>query len=177
MVTNLINGKKYVGQTRRGEQDRWAEHIYSAKYGSTPLASAIRGFCPENFKIETLCVCSSQQELNEKEIGFIEGFNTRDPEIGYNVQPGGGAVGPISQEEVRRREDERIMLRDQTFTSLAYIVAWAGAPKQSVQERKFLTLQEASVYAKIKKDEPSIRIEEVLCVTKIKKIPKERWIL
>ena len=30
LITNLINGKQYVGQTKRSVKDRYAEHIQEA---------------------------------------------------------------------------------------------------------------------------------------------------
>ena len=55
-ITNLINGKIYIGQTRFNVQRRFHQHLYEAKKGELnfPLYSAIRKYGEENFKIECI---------------------------------------------------------------------------------------------------------------------------
>ena len=78
-VTNIINGKLYIGQTTRFIQDRWERHINDALSNrlDTHFARAIRKYGPENFVVEQIDVASSQEELNEKEIYWIKFYNTK----------------------------------------------------------------------------------------------------
>ena len=83
LVTNLANGKRYVGQTRTSLAIRWAAHCREAQAlkprGGMPRA--IREFGPDKFEIRRLCSCPIDY-LNECEAMFIEVFGTlRD---GYN---------------------------------------------------------------------------------------------
>lgn len=84
---NMINNKKYIGITcqtleqrfRKGEGYKNSPHFYSAikKYGW------------ENFSHTVIYEDLSESEAKEKEIGLISEFNTRNPDRGYNMTPGG----------------------------------------------------------------------------------------
>lgn len=56
-ITNLINNKKYVGQTRFSIEQRWKQHTYTAlnrpkiKYA---LYDAMRKYGIDNFRIQEL---------------------------------------------------------------------------------------------------------------------------
>jgi group I intron endonuclease len=95
LVTNKINGKQYVGQTKNTPEQRWAGHVYSARGDKSrrnyPLYHAIRKYGPESFCVATLDVAQSQEELNQKEFDFIAAYNTTDKDFGYNRHEGGGA--------------------------------------------------------------------------------------
>ena len=67
LTTNLINGKKYIGQ-HYGEVDD--NYIGS---GST-LKKAINKYGKGNFKKEILCICATPEELDKKEIELIEEY-------------------------------------------------------------------------------------------------------
>ena len=83
-ITNLINGKIYVGQTKFSVEKRFLQH---AKANSI-IGAAIRKYGAENFKIEVIEVCKTFLELNEREIFWIEKLNCKVPN-GYNVADGG----------------------------------------------------------------------------------------
>ncbi len=86
-ITNLVNGKSYIGQTLRSIDKRWIEHR-SFKRGCPVLANAMKSYGKDNFKIEKLAEASSIEELNLLEIRFIKEFNSLKPN-GYNLQEGG----------------------------------------------------------------------------------------
>jgi group I intron endonuclease len=57
--TNLINNKKYIGQSIREDNTRYNNHIYDSKHEKSsgyeyPLHRAIRKYGIENFKYEIL---------------------------------------------------------------------------------------------------------------------------
>jgi group I intron endonuclease len=87
LITNTVNGMQYVGQTTRSLAVRWKAH---RKPGSacTLLRRAIAKYGKHSFKIETLAICSTLSELNEKEVNYIKHFNTLSPN-GYNLTTGG----------------------------------------------------------------------------------------
>lgn len=78
-VTNLINGKVYVGQTNGNNK-------YYLGSGSIIL-KAIKKYGRENFKKEILEECSTQQQLDDREIFWISFYKSN--EIGYNIMEGG----------------------------------------------------------------------------------------
>lgn len=93
LITNLINGKQYVGFTKQTLKRRWQGHTYQARKGSNlALHNAIRKHGPENFKIEEIyCSVNIDETLNIKEREYIEKYNTLSPD-GYNMSLGGEAV-------------------------------------------------------------------------------------
>ena len=100
-ITNLLNGKVYVGQSQRPIKDRIRGHLSAAnhfeRFNSNGITYAIHNYGWENFKIEILEVCNSQSELNEREKFWIEKLNSKVPN-GYNLTDGGaGALGSISR--------------------------------------------------------------------------------
>ena len=91
-ITNITNNKIYIGQTCRSINLRWLDHCYASKYPShkdyeCPLHRAIRKYGNKNFKVEEIDTASSLEELNEKEIYYIQKYNSYKK--GYNASLGG----------------------------------------------------------------------------------------
>ena len=84
LLTNMINGKIYIGQT-------WLElwRRMRSYDNSIYLHSAIIKYGKENFKYEILWICNNQEEADEIEKYYIEKYNSRDNSIGYNLKEGG----------------------------------------------------------------------------------------
>jgi group I intron endonuclease len=102
-VTNLINGKIYIGQTVRTVERRQAKHIEAAKSGTYALNNAMRKHGVENFVFETLFHCLSKEEMDRKEIETIKTMGSKVPH-GYNLTDGGeGSVGFKHSAESRAR--------------------------------------------------------------------------
>lgn len=90
-VTNLINGKVYIGQSI-DIRKRWRQHKNAAKSKEKSLFySAIRKYGIENFSFEIIEECSLE-ELDDKEKFYIEKFNSYigwENSNGYNMTTGG----------------------------------------------------------------------------------------
>jgi len=100
-ITNTVNDRVYVGQTRENETQRWKKHLSAAKRGfNTTICKAIRKYGKEAFTIEILHTCESEEELNLAEIAFIYALNSEVPN-GYNLTSGGEGGTPAL--EVRER--------------------------------------------------------------------------
>lgn len=105
LVTNLINGKQYVGQTVQTLHNRWKGHTCDAKRyrGPLHLVHALRKYGVANFRMESLCECESREEMDFLEIFCIELLKTKAP-FGYNLTDGGdGTKGTPITEEQRRK--------------------------------------------------------------------------
>ena len=83
-TTNLINGKIYIGQHK-------SESFTDYKGSGKILWNAINKYGWDNFKVELICECESYEELNEKEIYYINEYNSTNRSIGYNISRGGNA--------------------------------------------------------------------------------------
>lgn len=92
-VTNLLNGKVYIGQTRRSLEARWAQHCrdVQSKISCFELQKAIKEFGADNFSIEQIDSAESKSEADEKEVFWIKFYNSVNE--GYNTSPGGKAGG------------------------------------------------------------------------------------
>lgn len=102
LITNNINGNKYVGKTEISIEKRWQEHIKDSKrerYGTRPLYRAIRKYGAENFSIKE--IDSGQgEELSNKEQYWIQYYNTY--EDGYNATLGGDGKILLDYDEIIR---------------------------------------------------------------------------
>jgi len=95
IVENRFNQKLYVGQTTDLSK-REEAHLYG--YSRCPaLNNAIKKYDKENFDFVILERCSSQEDLNEREIYWIRELNTVAPN-GYNLKEGGQCGGKLSEE-------------------------------------------------------------------------------
>ena len=102
-VTNILNGKIYIGQTIRGLEVRGQCHISESKNGNTYFNRALRKYCPENFEWEVIEECYSKEDLDLAEEWYIRYYNTFGSN-GYNLTFGGeGTIGWKPSEETRKK--------------------------------------------------------------------------
>jgi group I intron endonuclease len=85
MITNLVNGKIYIGKTKRLFSTRKADHKYHSKNPKHPIARAIYKYGWENFQFEIVESCKTEKELSAREAFWIESKNSCDPLVGYNI--------------------------------------------------------------------------------------------
>lgn len=105
MTTNLLNGKRYIGQHR-------AKKFTETYKGSGKILKlAIEKSGEENFKVELLECCESKEELNEKEQYWIKKFNAQESKEFYNICKGGeaGPGGPNMKGKHHSEETKRKM--------------------------------------------------------------------
>jgi hypothetical protein len=125
MVTNKINGLKYIGGTKVNYLTRWSNHISDAKAEAKKEAEAekndteveaenttkkvkknncskfhkaINEYGRNGFEIIKLHECSID-EIDTYEQQFIKKYDTSNPEIGYNMSSGGKTA--VFTEEAR----------------------------------------------------------------------------
>ena len=83
-ITNRRNLKIYVGQTRQSIEQRFLQHSKSL----TPLGEAMRQCGLDNFKVEVIEECETQEQANRQEKFWIKVLNCKIPD-GYNRSSGG----------------------------------------------------------------------------------------
>lgn len=115
LLTNLVNGKKYVGQTIRTLSARWRQHKYLANKGSPyAIHAAIRKYGDKNFSI--ICVSTivgDRNELLTAERRYIAEYQSLAP-LGYNLTEGGEGVD-FSVLEVKERHLQSVRGRSQEW--------------------------------------------------------------
>ena len=84
IITNKVNSKVYIGQTRKTLSERMRHHF--SKYETcAKLKAAIKEFGKDNF-IYNVLELVPYSKLNEREVYYIEQYNS--VENGYNVKCG-----------------------------------------------------------------------------------------
>jgi group I intron endonuclease len=105
LVTNLINNKKYIGYTTKTLKERMQGHFHKSKYKNDPhyfylFSLALKKYSKEVFQWEELCTCKDLKDCQEKEIFYIQKYNTVSPN-GYNLTHGGN--GGIQSDETKKK--------------------------------------------------------------------------
>lgn len=97
-TTNLINNKIYIGK----EQTLRKGYLGSGKL----IRRAIAKYGKEHFSKEILEKCTTVKELIDKEIYWINYYNSRDINIGYNITKGGNGGQTVSNERMSEIKKE-----------------------------------------------------------------------
>lgn len=99
-TTNTKNGKIYIGQHHAKEFD--PSYLGSGYL----LMKSISKYSRDVFKVELIEWCISKKDLNEREIYYIDKYNSQNLSVGYNIACGGqgGNLGP----EVIKRISESL---------------------------------------------------------------------
>lgn len=97
------SGGKYIGQTRFSEEIRWYDHVREAynknsKGYDSLLNKAIRKYGEENFLVEILEDNLPNDQLDKREIFWIDYYKTYflDEKHGYNLTRGGSGVFKVT---------------------------------------------------------------------------------
>lgn len=108
-ATNTVNGKVYIGMTTRGLDVRMTEHRNSISYLKSYFPNALRKYGWEPFVWETIDESTSLEELCDKEVYWIEHYESFGKK-GYNMTKGGeGPSGYKMTEENKRAQSERMI--------------------------------------------------------------------
>jgi group I intron endonuclease len=87
-ITNLINGKVYIGKTEVSLNQQWSKHKSDSKLGSKlAIHNAMRKYGVSNFSISEIDGANSSSELSYKEVFHIYKQNSLFP-VGYNLALG-----------------------------------------------------------------------------------------
>lgn len=93
LITNNINNKIYIGQTSNLSL-RWSQHKSNAKYnrGNQVITKAISKYGYQNFTFEVIAQAFDRKSADDLEEEIIKQYNSRNPEIGYNIAAGGNTT-------------------------------------------------------------------------------------
>jgi group I intron endonuclease len=101
-ILNIVNGKRYIGQTVDYEK-RKLEHIYrltKSKHENLYLQRAWNKYGCIGFQFSLVEQCDTKEQLDRAERKWITEFNTLSRHHGYNLQNGGSGTSEINN---RRR--------------------------------------------------------------------------
>lgn len=84
LITNLINNKKYIGQTFNPSK-RWKEHCRKNQL----ISKAIKKHGKENFSFDILEMHYNQDDVDNAETRLIKCHSSHVSENGYNIEYGG----------------------------------------------------------------------------------------
>lgn len=146
LVTNVLDGKFYVGMTTKTIEQRWKEHWYQHRRarGTSFLHRAMRKHGVDNFIIDEI-VRAPIEQLPQLESTWIIVLGSKDSSRGYNLQDGGQCGGsgrklsPATREKIaasRRGKKLSVETREKMSAShlgkplsAAHIASFKGKPK------------------------------------------------
>ncbi len=136
VITNLVTGKHYVGQTSGDPAKRWREHCQAAaNQPKSVFHKTLRKYGADAFarRVMALPLCT-QDLLDVTERQLIAAFDCRVPN-GYNLQDGGsrGRQHPESIEKIRR--SKRGVVTPSLLAAARANAASVKGRKQSPEER------------------------------------------
>ena len=103
LLTNLVNGKYYVGQTVQPLYKRLDYHFYGPP-GCPLLSKAIKKYGKKSFVVDVLAKADSVDELNILEALWIAVANSTCRSVGYNINPGGKSSKQAVETIEKRRQ-------------------------------------------------------------------------
>lgn len=112
LLTCIVNGKEYVGQSETDLETRWEKHVAVSRstrsnaYKRMPIVRAIAKHGVENFDKKVIEECDTYESMDAAEIRWIAELGTTDPTIGYNVSKGGDA--PMRGKKHRKDSIEKM---------------------------------------------------------------------
>ena len=162
-ITNLINGKEYIGKTEATIIDRFKDHIKDSrreKCKDKPLYRAFNKYGIDNFIVEEVERCSDEI-LNERESYWIDYYNTYH--YGYNATRGGDGKSYIDYDEIFKLYNEGNNLADigrktgHDAEWISKILKGRGISSQEIKE-KSQQKYEKQVFQKDKKTNKILQV-------------------
>lgn len=111
-LTNLINGKIYIGQSTDLERRRKKFFSFSTwHYAGEAINNARKKYNDEEYwNYEILEIVDDESLLNEKEIFYIEQYHTNAKEFGYNLTNGGDGIEAYQHTDEAKEKIRQYML-------------------------------------------------------------------
>lgn len=133
---NKINGKIYVGRTKRNPEDRYGTNgmcylrrdKYSGKYLQPLFANAVNKYGWDNFEHEVVASNLTDEESRNFEKLLIGALRSNEKEFGYNMTEGGEDLSNLWSDDRKRAHSNsrKISVRcielDQSFETLGEAV-------------------------------------------------------
>ena len=98
-ILNKINNKIYIGQTTRTLKSRIYEYKshYNKSHTNSHLFNSFNKYGWDNFKFTIIDTAQTINDLNSKEIKYIEEYKSNNKKFGYNIELGGNNAIPTTE--------------------------------------------------------------------------------
>lgn len=113
-ITNLVNGKLYIGQTWQPLQRRFTQHCSGS--ACIKLRRAIEKYGRENFHIELIDEVDNQSDADHLEDFWIRSYDAIN--VGYNIKEG-GSHGRHSAETIKKMSELKLNLSDEARKNMS----------------------------------------------------------
>lgn len=125
ITTNKVNGKKYIGQKKIDNSNKWKSYLGSG----TQLLEAIKIYGKSNFEREILEYADNRDELNNLEYSYIEKYNAVKSKDYYNLIDGGSVI-----DELKRKNSIPVINVDTgyIFKSIKDASRWSGVSENMI---------------------------------------------
>lgn len=138
-IWNNLTGDSYIGSTTKEINHRLQDHLRkSVNKVDNKFHKAIENFGSQAFEIELLDEAETTDELAQKEIHYIEAYNTM--RNGYNSDRGGGFKKTIYQYEIGNPEPIA------TYDTLEEASNSVGASRKTISNACLGSLKSAKGY-------------------------------
>lgn len=163
-VTNLINGKIYIGYTARTAKKRFLEHWRDRKSINCIFHRALNKYGKNNFKVETIEKIR-EEEWVEKEQYWIKFYDSLVPK-GYNIQIGGNKPTIHFGEENNKAKFTNDTIRSLFFDLSNYDLDFAQiASKYGISQSQVERINQGSYWKQENMDYP------------IRKLKKDQYVI
>jgi group I intron endonuclease len=150
-IENKINGKIYIGQTKKDLYERISNHLKPSNRASR-IGNALRKYGLQSFNISIIDETDLKEILNEKERYWIKFYDCKSPN-GYNFTDGGeGSGGHVSPMKGRPSPTKGVRKSEEGRKNIA--IANCNPEKCRKQSEKMVSKnpsQDLKVAAKISK--------------------------
>jgi hypothetical protein len=102
-IENIYTHKKYIGQSKNIYK-RWVDHrclLNNGIHDNDYLQKSWNKYGKNGFLFSIIEECSID-DLDEREIYYIQYFNTCERKNGYNLRAGGGRIGDMTPEVINK---------------------------------------------------------------------------
>lgn len=114
LAVNRVNGKKYVGKTRRSFEVRLREHRYDARNKTKmAISQAIAKYGFEAFEFSILEECTLEN-IDARERYWIALHDCRKPN-GYNITEGGNGGSGVKRPDTAERNRAKLGDKNPSF--------------------------------------------------------------
>lgn len=152
IIKNKVNKKVYIGQTTININERFKQHMKNSTINSKnqKFYRAIKKYGKENFYIEALENNIDENKLNEKEIYYIDKYNSFFN--GYNSTKGG--KGRIINKKSDYKKIIELYTKGYSANEISNIFNVSGETILRVLKRENIkTRHDGNKYEKIEKNE------------------------